>query len=234
MCTVTVVPRRDGYRVACNRDERHDRPPASAPRSRRVAGRMAVFPVDPASGGTWLGVNDAGLVVALLNRHDGRPRDDLRRRAPSRGLIVPAVLGCRRAMDAIDAACRLDLPSFAPFRLLATDGAEVALLTLDSGRPARMQLALTRPLMFTSSALGDDVVEGPRRQLFERLVLGTGGSWLAGQRRFHRHRWPACPALSVEMQRLDARTVSRSVIDVMAGRTVFRYEPLMGAKAASS
>jgi hypothetical protein len=82
--------------------------------------------------------------------------------------------------------------------------------------------------LFTSSGLGDALVEGPRRRLFERLVLGAEDSWLDGQSRFHRHRWPGQPELSVWMERPDARTVSRSVIDVASnGEIDFFYESLV-------
>ena len=70
-----------------------------------------------------------------------------------------------------------------------------------------------RPVMFTSSSLGDAIVETPRRRLFEELVL-AGDDWLRGQFRFHRHRWDEQPEISIQMARQDAATVSRTTIDV--------------------
>jgi hypothetical protein len=81
-------------------------------------------------------------------------------------------------------------------------------------------------LLFTSSSLGDEVVEGPRRWLFESLVLDESASWLLGQFRYHRTQWTARPDISVLMERVDARTVSRTVIDVNSGEASLYYEPL--------
>ena len=52
----------------CNRDERRDRRAATPPAVHRLQHRTAIYPVDPVGGGTWIGVNDAGLAAALLNR----------------------------------------------------------------------------------------------------------------------------------------------------------------------
>ena len=64
-----------------------------------------------------------------------------------------------------------------------------------------------------------------RLPLFEALVVHADDP-LEGQRAFHAHQWPRCSTFSVLMCRSDARTVSRSTIDVRAGVASFAYEPL--------
>jgi hypothetical protein len=64
-----------------------------------------------------------------------------------------------------------------------------------------------------------------RVPLFQAMVVHADDQ-LAGQRAFHAHRWPRCGAFSVAMCRRDARTVSRSTIDVRGGRCTFDYEAL--------
>jgi hypothetical protein len=64
-----------------------------------------------------------------------------------------------------------------------------------------------------------------REPLFEAMVVHADDR-LAGQHAFHAHRWPRCGAFSVVMCRADARTVSRSTIDVRGGSSSFAYEPL--------
>ena len=99
MCTVVIL-RRPEHRwpilIAANRDEMLDRPwspPARhwPDRAEVVAGR------DELAGGTWLGVNDHGLVAAVMNRPGSLgPADDKR----SRGELV------LEALDHADAARR--------------------------------------------------------------------------------------------------------------------------------
>jgi uncharacterized protein with NRDE domain len=55
--------------VAANRDEARRRP-SLPPQHHHCGARRVLMPVDQVAGGTWLGVNDAGVLVALTNRAD--------------------------------------------------------------------------------------------------------------------------------------------------------------------
>jgi len=223
MCTVTIVPHREGFRLVCNRDELDTRPASTAPERHEIPPRVATYPTDPLSGGTWIGVNDKGLAMTILNRTDTAGAERLAPR--SRGLIVPSLLGHDLARAAVAAAGGLDPAAYEPFHLVVTDGTGAGLVSSDGGETSTHWFSLDRPLLFTSSGLGDALVEGPRRRLFEQMVLEAEDSWLDGQSRFHRHRWPDRPELSVWMKRAGARTVSRSLIDVTPGGGIdFRHE----------
>ena len=224
MCTVTVVPHDRGVRVMSNRDELRTRPAALAPRLHRLDGRLAAFPVDPQGGGTWIGVNDAGLIVALLNRNRP-PVAATVARTRSRGLIVCDLLRCGSVSDALARAARLDAAAFEPFRAITVQGLSLGVATSDGSRIACVSAALGAPRMFTSSSLGDDVVEHPRRRLFERIVLQRHRAALHGQARFHRHQWPHRPEVSVRMQRQHAVTVSHTVVDVAIHGAGLLYQP---------
>src|SRR5438477_7286592 len=68
MCTVSFIPKHQGFYLAMNRDEKRSRPIAVPPRIVRIAGRSAIFPLDP-NGGSWIAVNDAGVCLVLINWH---------------------------------------------------------------------------------------------------------------------------------------------------------------------
>jgi hypothetical protein len=227
VCTVSVVPVHDGFRLACNRDERRGRPAAGPPRVRSSAARTSIWPRDPQSGGTWIGANDAGLAIALLNRSGrGGERVD---RAPttSRGTIIPRLLECAGIDDAVEHAClELDgVKQFEPCMLVIVQSGRLAVV--DHGAPFTFvaEGSLTRPVVFTSSSLGDEVVRAPRHRLFAVLVESSR-SPLTGQTRFHRHRWRRRPEISVCMARHDAATLSRTVVDVRGSVVQLRYTPL--------
>ena len=225
MCTVSVVPLEDGFRVRCNRDERRERVEALPPRWTAAGPGAALFPEDPESGGTWVGVNDRGLAVALLNRTAGRGRVPRQRPRQSRGLIVPRILAEGSLEHAITSTTALDASEFDPFRLVLVHGGRAALVTSDGCHLAVARSRLSHPMMVTSSSLGDAFVHRPRRRLFSRL-LAEKATWLDGQRRFHQHQWPRRPEVSVRMERADARTVSHTAIDVRGGRVALAYVPL--------
>jgi hypothetical protein len=225
MCTVSLVPLADGVRMACNRDELRSRPIASPPRAWRAGTRAAVYPLDPVSGGTWIGVNDAGLALALLNRN--RPGD-----APvavrSRGTLIPELLAAGTVAEARRRLARLLASNalvVAPFTLIAVHRADLGVATY-GGRELSFEIrALDRPTVFTSSSLGDALVSPPRRALFAALVR-TAAKPLEGQARFHRHRWPERPEISVWMSRPDATTVSRTSLDIRPTRIRLRYHAM--------
>ncbi|NBC10693.1 MAG: hypothetical protein GVY24_03030 [Planctomycetes bacterium] len=229
MCTVTIVPLidphggRTGFRIASNRDESRRRPPAHPPQSRAFGLRRAILPIDPTGGGTWIAVNDAGLAMTLLNRNPG----DMRGRAfpdrPSRGTIIPDLLGVETLASARARVEAIAPDRYAPFRLVASDGERWFEAVSEAQRVTLRDQPLDRPVMFTSSGLGDAVVEGPRRELFEGWFGDDAGAWPAQQETFHRHRWEDRPALSVCMSRDDARSVSLTVVTVTAGGVSLTY-----------
>jgi hypothetical protein len=225
MCTVTVVPYDAGVRVVCNRDERRSRPQALPPRVHRVAGRLAAFPIDPVGGGTWIGVNDAGLIVALLNRNGGAP-GAVPHPKRSRGLIARRLLRHGAADEAWQSVRGIDVLAYAPFSVLLVSCRWIGAATSDGTGLETTVSPLDRPMLFTSSSLGDDVVEPPRRHLFERLVIGGRDGWLNGQAAFHRHRWKRRPDISVRMSRVDALTVSHTTADVTRHGRRLLYQPL--------
>jgi len=227
VCTLSIVPLRgDVVRIEFNRDESPTRAAGLPPRVRQFGSRAAVLPLDPASEGTWLAVNDSGLVLALLNVNPASAPAVVRP-ARSRGEIIPALLHCdspAAALTALDQS--LDYGDFAPFRLILLGCGVLADVRWDGRDPmVASHLLGTSPRMYTSSGLGDVLVDAPRRALFDELFSGPPEHWDRAQDAFHRARWSGREHLSVNMSRPDARTVSRAVIDIRDGVATFTYHP---------
>jgi hypothetical protein len=165
----------------------------------------------------------------VLNRYATPPQN--RQWARSRGLIVRHAL----ASDSIDAALQslatLDATEFQPFRLVLVERRRIGLVVGDGCEFASGASTLDRPFMFTASSLGDVFVDMPRRQLFECLMTHSCGQ-RHGQRLFHRHQWPDKTDISVVMQRNDAATVSRTMVDVSDGTIALEYESLIADRTA--
>lgn len=247
MCTVTVVtrscpdvgpiaadaPHRRGVRIACNRDELRTRPSALAPQVRMFGAHHAIMPVDPVSDGTWIAVNEVGLAATLLNVY-AAPASGVREpgRFKSRGIIVPRLMMCESAGSAARTAHEFDVRDFPPFRLVIVDERDVFDLYSDGSRlSCAEQHHISGPAMFTSSGLGDDVVEPPRRALFEELFIHPANlqvarqSASARQDAFHRNRWSDRPEISVCMSRTEAHTVSYTVVDINPNDVALTYYP---------
>lgn len=191
------------------------------------------MPIDPESDGTWIAMNDAGLVATMLNANapGGSPRrtwdglgDSSMGLQVSRGAIIPQLMACSDVGVIERVLQRLNPRLYSPFRLLATDG--VTLLIAGRERDSVIVTTATwddQPVMLTSSGLGDAVVEPPRRGLFRQMFDCDPRQWPNVQDQFHRHRFPGQPHVSVNMSRADARTVSHTVIERDGDRVMMAY-----------
>ena len=129
MCTITLawqVFEETPVLVAANRDESVGRP-AEPPR-RRDWGRAVIAPLDQRAGGTWIGYNEDGVVVALANRWTEATLSGER----SRGLLVREALGHESAEAAIRFVEReLDERDYEGFNLVAVDETAAILVEWD-------------------------------------------------------------------------------------------------------
>jgi hypothetical protein len=237
MCTVTTIPLpAGGFRVAFNRDESRARPAALPPLLSWAGDVRSMMPIDPLAGGTWIAATDRGITFALLNYNLTRAprRQTPRRQIPpaSRGTIIPFLAECRDLLDVYARVASLRANRFDPFRLLVIASGGVVEFVSDATAIARRALPhdIGRPLLFTSSGLGDERVEQPRRALFEATI----GPEPTAERQdmFHRHRWPDRPHLSVCMSRSEARTISYTTVEVQPTCATMRYWPMSPDEAA--
>jgi len=226
MCTVTALRTRSVLRIACNRDELRGRAQAYPPFIVRRGSQQVLMPQDPQGGGTWIAANSAGLIFVVLNVHV--PRVASRQNPPSRGLIIRDIADCSSLDEAAYRASGIPRETFAPCRLLVAEDDYLVEATIIDGRRALFVRRIDRPLLFTSSSLGDALVDGPRRVLFEQMLPSApvGGMDLTvRQDAFHAHRWRDRPAVSVHMSRPDACTVSTTVVEARAREMRMMYQP---------
>jgi hypothetical protein len=171
-------------------------------------------------------VNEAGLAVALLNRNESGP--SVSSVTPtSRGTIGRSILLHAESLDeAIGLVSRLKVDEHAPYRLVMVQDRNLVVVSGGGGdTPFVRRRILSLPEVFSSSSLGDQLVETPRRRLFFDCLHEFRDPLLA-QRAFHRHSWSDRGAISVVMQRPDARTVSRTQIDLRGNEFRVDYEEI--------
>jgi uncharacterized protein with NRDE domain len=86
--------------VGANREEAYARggePPRILPSPCRI-----LAGTDPVAGGTWLGVNEHGVIIAVTNR----PKSQVPKQARSRGLLARDLLACPSAAAAAELAAK--------------------------------------------------------------------------------------------------------------------------------
>lgn len=120
MCTVVILRRPDHawpLIVGANRDEMAGRP--WDPPARHWPDRENVVAgIDRLAGGTWMGMNDEGVVAGILNRRDSLGPDP---RLRSRGEVVLEALDHADAVEAAQALADLDGRAYRSFNLFVAD-----------------------------------------------------------------------------------------------------------------
>jgi uncharacterized protein with NRDE domain len=150
--------------VAANRDEYYARK-ARGPHLLQQAPCIYAGK-DEHAGGTWLGVNEFGLVVGIVNRHSSQLQDPTRR---SRGLLCVDLLrqkNARMARDTLVAAGRAR--PYNSFYLVWADDrhayvayneVEITIRTLSPGRYLLTNSSLIDLALLTPSGLGELLTE---------------------------------------------------------------------------
>lgn len=237
MCTLSYLPEvkagaRDGAtagarRIFFNRDELLSRAPARAPARFRGKGGVYLMPVDPDSGGSWMGLHSAGFFVCLLNNYPPAskakpatsptssitpitptsPPSSITPGLRSRGLLIRDILEMGRLPDI--ELLRTGLARYNPFFLAFLSREESRIWEWDGivFRPVSSGAGSKGAGMLSSSSFEPERVLAARRRCFE----GLPGHSAAALRRFHRNRGRR-PDEGVLMRRSDACTVSISEI----------------------
>lgn len=149
MCTLTIS--REGRRVCVtmNRDERRDRVELGL-RSQLNANNKIIFPVDKASGGTWIGINDSGVIACLLNRYDclADPKN------ASRGEIIPTALSKGSIGEAHTWLNKdFDCSRYSPFTLMLLTQLNTLRVDWTGKELFEEELSVDNTMMVTSSSV---------------------------------------------------------------------------------
>ncbi len=186
--------------VAANRDERMDRP-ATAMTVLRERGPRILGGRDEAAGGTWLAVNEHGLVAGLTNRPLPAGRDPAKH---SRGELPLALASHRTADGAVrEFVDRFRPDDYNPAWLLLADRRSIFAVDMTGGpRPRAWRLGPglhvleNNPLSPTSAKAahvrsllgdpagrsGDDLMESLRALLGDHSVADAGPADAGGRR----------------------------------------------------
>jgi Transport and Golgi organisation 2 len=222
MCTISFLPKAQGFYLAMNRDEKLNRSTALAPRIINIGSRLAVFPSEP-TGGTWISANDAGVCLALINWHrvERQPKNDV----VSRGDVVRALAGKSGTNKIADGVAKLPLRKLRPFRLIAIVLSEKLVtewrwnLEVLTKRDHKW-----RSQHWFSSGFDERRAELERQRVCDAALIHISTRSLSWLRQLHRSHTPKRGPFSICMHRRDASTVSYTEVAVSEKRATMRYK----------
>ena len=201
--------------VAANREERFDRP--SLPPHVQPGPPRVLCGLDEEAGGTWLGVNEHGLIVAATNRRKSALPSSPR----SRGLLCRELLGCGDASAASELALRdLSTDRYAGANYVCLDPRQgFVVYGGDELRSFELEPGLH---LMTNGDLDDpeDERQGVARRLLEAAPPGSTDEFLA-------RAADVCGHPGIVVRREDGGTVSSDLIAVThpTADAVYRHAP---------
>lgn len=223
--------------VAANRDERYDRPSA-APGLLNSAPKM-IAGKDLRAGGTWLGVNEHGVVAAILNRRSNGVAvagGDVR----SRGLLCMDLLN-QQSAAAAGAFIGQHRERYNPFAALVADRTEAIIFYNNDGKIFAQPL---RPGLHVFSSAAEFDLQSAKAERAHRLFARFDDqrmrtcSWVKGlQSVLADHTLSgACadPGDAVCVHRRESGTVSAGIIRIGAINPVAEFLHCEGAPCANS
>ncbi|MFT6925673.1 MAG: hypothetical protein ACJAZP_001262 [Psychromonas sp.] len=220
MCTLSVLRLSNSLVITMNRDESRSRHEAGL-KEQQQNGIEQLYPVDGQAGGTWFGVNNHGVVLALLNRYQD-PQSVV---APTRGNIIPQALACGDFDLVKNHLFEQNYQYYNPFDLLLACHAESLHLSWN-GRHLSIYDTNQPALLLSSSALNTDAVIAKRQQRFQQWL--TQPSELSASevlQQIHLQHDPSSQGDSVLMDRSDAHSKSICQVLLDADCCEFNYYP---------
>lgn len=166
MCTVVFIPYDKKVYFGSLRDESPKRPRAVKPEISEVSGVSFLAPKDPMAGGTWIGANNKGNVIILLNgAFKNHQRKNYYRK--SRGLIVSELLATELPVVQWNL---IDMEGIEPFTLIVWSDNNLFQLVWDGRERYRICLDETLPYIWSSSTLYNSDAKAKREALFQHWI----------------------------------------------------------------
>jgi hypothetical protein len=222
MCTVTFLPRRDGYCLGMNRDEKRSRPEGRSPAIRSIHGRRVLYPSEP-TGGTWIALTDRGISFALINWYSVPASAD--GNVVSRGIVIPSMGDVDSTASADRSLSELPLGRMNPFRLVGVfpECREITEWRWDLKQVARKRHRWCAR-QWISSGFDEPGAQKVRSKTFREALTQKSARTLGWLRRLHRSHLPHPGPFSICMHREDAATVSYTEVCFGRGQSEMRYK----------
>lgn len=227
MCTVMFIPTATKLTLVSCRDEDPSRPSAAMPATFVENNIKLLYPKDGAAGGTWIGVNEYGHIIVLLN---GAFEKHVKERAyrKSRGLLVKEMLA---TTEPVMFWQHLNLVGIEPFSLVVWENDSLNELVWDGHHKHHFTHDSSQPHIWSSATLYDEVAKDQRRKWFQE---GISQQLLTDTLQIHSFlQAQHDPKIGFVMNRHSKMaTLSISIIEQEKEGSIYNYLDLTNARSA--
>lgn len=225
MCTLTVIQQDSELIITMNRDESRDRHEAGLEQTQITSTTglpsTIIFPKDSHAGGTWLGINNNGVAMCLLNRYQDQKKTD--GSIISRGHIIPTALAHGNIESIIEHLIPLNFIHYNPFDLFVFSQQQSIQVSWNGSNSSMTSIDLNQPLMHTSSSVRFPAVAKYRNVLFSGIVKKEAAIDHHKILQFHLQQDSKDPSSSVLMSREETHTKSIVQIQIANQSTQLSY-----------
>ena len=225
MCTVTFIPKDNGWILTSSRDEKKGRK-TSLPKINNVFNQNLIYPKDHLAGGSWIAMSDKKISVCLLN--GGFKIHKKKKYTKSRGLVLLERFQFKNLDDFWHS---IELKDVEPFTLLNLEhDNELTLSELVwDGRQKHVTVKNTQETHIWSSATlySPSIIE-KRKEWFEKWCKEHAEIIDCNIEGFHKSSSTDKPDQNILMKHINGiHTVSISRIESTNGSTQLRYNDLL-------
>lgn len=224
MCTVSYIPLSDQhYILGSNRDEMKTRPKARKPEVKD--GGLWIAPTDTSAGGTWIGVNKHGLGFTIINNYQAvPPEESLKKKAKSRGLIIPSLADSENLQSVTGKMQALNPSDYNPFELIAVQHSPSKIIRWNwDGYKFEKIIEQVKPQIFISAGRDIEEITEYRQRIFDEFLSKTKSPKLRDVQQFHEHQHPDSGKLSVAMMQDLVQSVSGCVAEITNKSATITY-----------
>ncbi len=166
MCTVVFIPYEGKYFMASLRDEHPDRGIAKLPVLSHSNPNKYISPIDPQGGGTWVGINNAGSAIILLNGGfvNHVKKEHYKR---SRGQIVTELLSVNHPIKLWN---EIELENIEPFTLIVWSVSTLMQMVWDGEKKYQIQVDATKAQIWSSSTLYNENDKLDRQKKYDEWI----------------------------------------------------------------
>ncbi|MDN3581046.1 NRDE family protein [Mucilaginibacter flavus] len=227
MCTVTYIPKKEGFYLTSNRDESVKRGQAITPREYNNGKNTLLYPKDADRNGSWIAAKDNGDLVVLLNgafiKHT--PQAAYKK---SRGLVLMDII---KADDPYTYYSMLNLYDIEPFTIVLYSGGKLYECRWDGGRKHITMLDKGMAYIWSSVTLYDKMATAKRESWFGDWRRGESPKTADDILHFHHFggRGDLKDGLVINRDGM-MKTMSITNIDVSAENVIMTYHDLKDDK----
>ncbi|MEX0685366.1 MAG: NRDE family protein [Balneolales bacterium] len=226
MCTVTFFPKDDhNWVLSTNRDELKSRDKALPPSIFKAGELNYLAPIDGKAGGTWVGMNEAGICLTLLNNYQGvNPLISHHTDALSRGLIIPKLMHLTQLNEVDNKMKTLQTANYNPFRLVGIQSKPWKLMEWSwDGMDFQIHSHPVKPHLWVSAGRDYEGVWNSREKVFKNFLKANPLPDVAAIKRLHASRYPDPGAYAFAMELDIVATVSNTIAELHGGKPRMHY-----------